>query len=210
MNLRPIVVTFMLVAVVGCSLLKKKEEDAGAPEEPKTAVVEAGPADAGGPTLAAKNAADIVRFPSGEVAMSDLAAKTTAIVIAKTGCKSGNAVGTLPKGTDVAEVAAYDDCYLVTFLDPKAPADRVAGWITKDAFGTPTAIVAVVKDAGVVDAGKPVLKCVAPQIAVAMGGDPVCHKKCTTDADCSAVKGACVVGAAATVGGKAVHVCNNQ
>ncbi len=69
---------------------------------------------------------------------------------------------------------------------------------------------AVVADAGavaVVDAGKPALKCGTNQVAVVLGVEPTCRKKCTTDADCTgAVKGSCGL-AAAAVGGKATHVC---
>jgi len=213
------VVFASVVVLFGCP--KKKGDEAGdaaaeAAAEP-AAAADAAPA-ANAPS--AKNTADVARFP-GEQAIANEAAKTASVAIARTSPKGGNTVATLKVGTDVTKIATFQEQFLVTFADPKDAASTLMGWLGKEAF---VAVVirdggtdggdAGIKDGGAVDAsvdaGKVPLKCAANQIAVVLGAEPVCKKKCTVDKDCTGgAAGACGL-AAAEKGGKAVHVCVNE
>lgn len=213
---------FLFFAVVPCVALlagcpKKKDEgvDGGDDAAPAAAVE----VDAAGAVAApaAKNSADIARFPAGEKAVVDDAAKTLDLAQARTGPKSGGNVAVLKIGTDPFKIAEFQDCFLVTFADPKDATATLMGWIPKTAF-TAAAIrdagpLDAAVDAAVVDAGKPnpfaVAQCPAGQDGVNLGSGNVCRKKCTTDKDCKTPSpGACAN--AKHQLGKTARVCANE
>jgi hypothetical protein len=203
-----------IVVLTGCPKKKTEEVEAGSTEE-------AG-AEAPATTDAAPSA--VARFQA-ETKIENEAAKVASSTIARNAPKGGNTVATLKAQTDVTKIATYQDMFLVTFASPSDPTVTLMGWIGKEAF---TAVSwdggvrdggvtdgGAVKDGGivdagavaVVDAGKAPLKCAANQVAVVLGAEPTCRKKCVTDADCTGgAKGSCGL-AAAAVGGKATHVC---
>lgn len=218
------VVLASVVVLVGCPKKKKTDVvdgggggEAGA-EQP--AAADAAPA-AAGPT--AKNSADVARFP-GETTLDKEAAKTLSLAIARTAPKGGDAIATLKAGAEVTKLASFQDAFLVTFADPKDATSRaLLGWIGKEAFVAPVIADAGARDGGdagprdggvdaavTADAGKAPLKCAANHVAVVIGAEPVCKKKCATDGACAGgAKGSCGV-AAAEKSGKAVHVCLNE
>jgi hypothetical protein len=169
------------------------------------------------PVPDAKNKADVARFQA-ETAVSDDEAKPATFVNARTGPKSGGVVASLKPGTDVHKHAEYQDCFLVTFQDPKDASSTLMGWIEKSSFtwvapkdaGAKDAAVAdaaVAVDAAapaVVDAGAP--KCAANEALVTLSATKTaCKKKCTSDKDCKTAP--CEN---ATAGGKVVRVCTKD
>lgn len=222
-----------VVVLFGCPKKKGAEgadagEEAGA-EQPTAAGPDAAAAPPPPAAAAAKNTADVARFP-GETKIENEAAEIASTTIVRTAPKGGSVVTTLKPGADVTKIASFQDSLLVSFADPKEASSTLMGWVSKDAF-----VAAVISDAGmkdsgvdggprdggtdagpkdagavdaaaVVDAGKPALKCPAGQVGVLTGAEPVCKKRCSTDADCGGAKGACGP-AAAEKGGRAVQVC---
>jgi hypothetical protein len=199
--------------LAGCP---KKDGDADAAAEaaapdPDAAVVTA-PAEA--PVVPdAKNKADVARFQN-EVAVTDDEARPAAFVSARTSPKSGAVVASLKPGTDIHKHAEYQDCFLVSFPDPKDASTTLMGWIEKSSFtyvapkdaGPKDAAAgdAAAVDAGApapVDAGPP--KCPANEVLVTLSPTvTACKKKCKEDKDCKAPP--CAFGSSA---GKAVKVC---
>jgi hypothetical protein len=122
-----------LLLLAGCP---KKDGDADAAAEaaapdPDAAVVTA-PAEA--PVVPdAKNKADVARFQN-EVAVTDDEARPAAFVSARTSPKSGAVVASLKPGTDIHKHAEYQDCFLVSFPDPKDASTTLMGWIEKSSF----------------------------------------------------------------------------
>jgi hypothetical protein len=224
-----------LVVLSSCSLLKKKTDEADAAaaasdeagaEPATTAAADASEAP---PAPAAKNAADVARFQA-ETKVEDDGAKILTMAAVRAAPRAGATVATLKPGSDVTKVSTYQDAFLVTFADPKDASVTLMGWIGKESFAAVVvtdgglreggldggAADAGPKDAGppiadaghaAVDAGKPALKCAANQVAVLVGAEPSCKKKCAVDKDCAGgAAGACAL-AAAAAGGKAVRVC---
>lgn len=211
--------SLLLVSVLSCAALilgcPKKKDDGGDASadaavvavEPPAAVVDAG-VPATPVAVNAKNVAEVARFPA-ETVITDDEAKLAQITPARTSPKTGNVVATLKPSSDVTKLAEYQNCYLVTFADPKDATVTLMGWIGKEYFTAP----AIVKtdagaklDAGAVvvpDAGPAKLTCATGQTAVVLSKDPICKKKCTKDADCKA--GACAN--ASVQGGGVARVC---
>lgn len=155
--------------IFGCSLLKKKNKDAGAEEDPPVA---------NAPTITvtgsgAKNEKDVLRYASETKIADEPATIGRDGTKAKTFPASGADVATLSKGTTVVKIAKYFSTgVLVTFDDPTTgDGTKLMGWIAPEALAAPavaqtaapvftataakTVVDAGVKtaDAGVVDAG---------------------------------------------------------
>ena len=196
--------------IVGC---KKKDDgaaDAADDAPAPVAVVDAAPA-----VPAAKNNADIARFPAAEKALADDDQKILdPFTQARTGPKQGAVVANLKAGTDPFKIAEFQDSILVQFPDPKDANTQLMGWIPKAAFTKITVFDAGIKDAAVVDAAAIVvgglLKCPAGQEAIVnIGTAALCRKKCTVNTDCKTPSvNACV--AASTNQGKIAKVCANE
>lgn len=185
-----------LLLLAGCPK-KGGDADADAAAEAAAPEPEAGaaaPPDAP-PVPDAKNKADVARFQN-ETAIADDESKPATYVSARTSPKSGSIVASVKPGTDVHKHAEYQDCYLVTFPDPKDPSTTLMGWIEKSSFTYVAPKDAGVKDAATdaapapvdagaaaVDAGPP--KCAATEALVTLSAtSTLCKKKCTKDADC--------------------------
>ena len=182
-----------LLLLAGCP---KKGGDADAAAEAAAPdPAEAGAAATNAPPVPdAKNKADVARFQN-ETAISDDETKPANFVNARTSPKGGSVVASLKPGTDVHKHAEYQDCFLVTFADPKDANTTLMGWIEKTSFTwvapkdagpkDAAAADAAPVDAGavVVDAGPP--KCAATEALVTLSAaSTLCKKKCTKDADC--------------------------
>lgn len=180
-----------LLLLAGCP---KKDGDADAAAEAAAPEPEAGAAPANAPPVPdAKNKADVARFQN-ETAISDDDSKPANFVNARKSPKTGAIVASLKPGTDVHKHAEYQDCYLVTFADPKDANTTLMGWIEKSSFtyvapkdagAKDAATDAAPVDAGavVVDAGPP--KCAATEALVTLSAtSTLCKKKCTKDTDC--------------------------
>lgn len=179
--------------------------EAAAPDPDATAAAPAAP-----PVPEAKNKADVARFQN-ETAVADDETKPVSFVSARTSPKGGTVVATLKPGTDIHKHAEYQDCFLVTFADPKDANTTLMGWIEKSSFtyvapkdaGPKDAAAAdAAADAGAakVDAGPP--KCAANEALVTLAAGQVCKKKCKEDKECKAPP--CAMASSA---GKAVKVC---
>jgi len=201
------VVGSWVTLLLGCP---KKKDDT-----PEAGVEEAGVADAAPPPAvpaapAAKNSAEVARFPA-EKPLADDAEKTADLFTqAKTGCKSGNNVALIRSGTDPFKVAEFQDCILVTFPDPKDAATTLMGWIPKAAFTLAAPRDAGARDAAL-DAAAVAGKCPAGQESVVnvAGGSGTCRKRCSADKDCKTpTAGACQN--ASTAAGKIARVCANE
>ena len=162
----------------------------------------------------AKNSAEVARFPA-EKPIADDDAKTLDIAQARTGPKSGNNVAMVKAGSDPFKIAEFQDCFLVTFPDPKDAASTLMGWIPKAAFTT--VLVHDVHDAGPKDASSDAagvvapVKCPAGQETVVnvVGAAGVCRRKCTADKDCkNPAPSACQT--ATTLANKVTKVCVNE
>lgn len=210
------VVGSCITLLLGCP--KKKDDGADAGDE--AGAVAVAPAVDAAPVPVApvgKNAADVARFPAEKPLADDDAKILDPFTQAKSGCKSGALVAAVKLGTDPFKVAEFQDCFLVTFPDPKDPAGNLLGWIPKSSFVGAPLRDAGVKDATtdgpVVDAAVAVLplgKCPAGQEAVNIANlQGLCRRKCSTDKDCkNPVANACA--AAATFTGKITKVCANE
>jgi hypothetical protein len=145
--------------VVGCGLLKKKN-DAGTDEQP--------PANAPTVTVTgsgAKNEKDVLRYASETKIAEEPATVGKDGVKARTFPASGAEVATLSKGTTVVKIAKFfSTAVLVLFDDPTtADGTKLMGWIPPEALAAPAATGAtaapvftapkVVVDAGPKDAG---------------------------------------------------------
>jgi hypothetical protein len=138
----------VLYLCAACSLLKKKEEDAGADAAPAAAAPDAAaePAAAAEPT--AKNAAQVGRFPSETKIAAEKAKVVADVTVARESPGSGPAVATLKKDVEVTKFAQRGtDFFLVTFADPKDASSTLMGWIPDEAFkATPAAPATCPKD----------------------------------------------------------------
>jgi hypothetical protein len=194
-----------LFVLAGCPKKTSDADAAATTEEASTvAVVEAGPV---APT--AKNANDVARFGTDAPIANEQAKILAAFAQAHTSPRGGTLVATLKPGTDVTKIASHqNDSFLVTFADPKDANSVLMGWVGHEAFSPTLILDAGPRDAAIDAAVR--LVCAAGTIAVFLGGDTICKKKCNADKDCpNALAGSCVLGATGGPGGKAVHVCNN-
>jgi hypothetical protein len=184
----------VMMFVVSCSgLLKKKDEDAGAPEAGVTEVAaDAAPAPA--PAALASNEGDVARFPD-ETKLADVRATLLRTYNVREAPPNGTLVVGLNKGTAVTQLASRDKFFLIAFDDPRAPGTKLMGWVHRDAFS------AVVQDAGP-------LVCPTGEIAL-FGDTPFCGKLCAVDSECPTGQ-ACKGSANKLTAGKAgepVQVC---
>src|SRR4051812_32435911 len=185
-----------LAGMVGCGLLKKKDEaDAGDDAAVAEVAVDAAPPPAAAPIAA--NVDDVARFPD-EKSLDNAAA-----TIQRNGTNVreipavGKVVATLAKGGTVTQVASRGTAILVVFENPKDQ-KKLMGWVGQEAFtAAPT-----------VEAGGKALVCTAPDVPLTRDG-PFCGRVCTADTDCpagQACKGAANRFANAKLG-DAVRVC---
>ncbi len=183
-----------MMFVVSCSgLLKKKDEDAGAPEAGVTEVA-ADAAPEPTPAALASNEGDVARFPD-ETKLAGVNATLLRTYNVREAPPNGTLVVGLNKGTSATQIASRDKYFLITFDSPTNPGTRLMGWVHRDAFS------AVVQDAGP-------LTCPAGEIAL-FGDTPFCGKLCTLDSECPAGQ-ACKGSANKLAAGKAgapVQVC---
>ncbi len=161
------IVPLVLCAVTGCP---KKKGDAGdAASDAPVAATDAVPA---GPE--ASNADAVARFPDEAPIDRQAATLQWAANNARKTPQSGDIVATLPKGTNVIQIASHDKFILVTFDDPKNAGQRLMGWVIKDAFSAQAAVRPLPKGT-----------CPAGQTAL-VGDETFCGKVCKVDADCVA------------------------
>lgn len=209
-----VVVGSCVTLLLGCP--KKKEDVPEAGAEEAGAVDAAPPPPAVPAAPAAKNSAEVARFPAEKPLVDDAEKTADLFTQAKTGCKSGNNVALIKSGTDPFKIAEFQDCILVTFPDPKDAATSLMGWIPKAAFTLAAPRDAGVRDAAIdaaIDAAVALVpgKCPAGQESVVnvAGGAGVCRKKCAADKDCrNPTLNACA--AATTSAGKVTKVCANE
>ncbi len=170
----------LLALLASCDALKNKlkgaSADADAGEDAAVVVVAEVPDSAPPPAVLpiGANEDDIARFPD-EVPLD-----TPATVLRPSNVRVVPAVGALvlalPKGTVVTQRAQREKFFLVSFDDPKTPGQKLAGWVTQDAF----AAVVAASDAGV----KP-LTCTAPDIPL-FSDFAFCGRACAKDTECPA------------------------
>ncbi len=178
----------LLTTASGCDQLKKKlgkgagaDGGAVATAEADASTAAAAAAADGGAVAAAepapKNAAGVARF-GNENALDTAATIKRAGVRVTTAIPTGTEVATLAAGTAVKQVAERGGFYRITFADPKAPADRLTGWVDKLAFVEATAPAAA-------KTKKPI-KCTGGTVLA--GSDenatPTCSKPCSDDKEC--------------------------
>jgi hypothetical protein len=139
---------------VGCKLLNKGDDaaEAGSDASAPVAVVEdAAPAPAPAAPVAAANAGQVGRFKD-ETAMNE-PATTASAGSAQVAPGTSREVAFLKAGTAVTKIAQRredalkTDYFLVTFTDPKNPAQVLMGWISANAFKA-SAVVVPTGDAG--------------------------------------------------------------
>ncbi len=201
-------------------------EDAAA--EAAAALVTPPVMEAGTAEPAAKNAADVARFPGETRVADDDATLADALTAARTAPKVGSVVAQLKAGSEVMKIAEYQDSVLIAFADPKDEKATLMGWVPKGGFvADSTGRDGGTKDGGLrdggakdggaadaaapaVDAGaKPAAKCGAGEEQVVLAAGPVCKKKCSKDADCK-TKGAGACAPANTPSGKVARVCGSE
>jgi hypothetical protein len=184
-------VTAILVAVTGCP--RKKVDTADAGLDGATAAIDAAPA---GPE--ATNEADVAHFPD-ETKLDRVAASTEAHATnVRKSPPNGAVITSLPKGTNVVQLAQHEKFFLISFDDPKDATKRLEGWVIQDAFNaTPTP-------------KKPSPPCPAGQTLLLADQD-FCGHICKTNKDCPAGQ-ACsgqanIVSADGKIG-EAVNTCS--
>src|SRR4051812_21621272 len=184
-----------LVGMIGCGLLKKKDEADAGEDAAVAEVVDAAPPPAAAPITA--NVDDVARFPD-EKALDNAVA-----TILRNGTNVreipgvGKVVATLAKGGTVTQVASRGTAILVVFENPKDQ-KKLMGWVDAQSFTA----------APVSDAGIKVLTCIAPDVALISDG-AFCGRICAAGTDCPAGQ-ACKGAANKFTNGKfgdAVRVC---
>lgn len=145
--------------LLGCPLLKKKQQDAAVEDEPPISNAPTVTVTGSG----AKNEKDVLRY-ANETKLEDEAATIGKDgTLAKTFPGSGGEVATLSKGTAVVKIAKYFSTgVLIVFDDPTtADGTKLMGWVGPASLATPTAPPAATTVAPVhivpkvvVDAGK--------------------------------------------------------
>ncbi len=147
------------------------------------------------------NAADVKRFDDETKMTSRTTSKLTTSTMNVRKSPGGELITTLPKDTEVTQLAKRADYYLIEFVDLSDATKHEMGWIYKDAFykGEATAATGTGAMGGATDklsAGsttKPAanakaapLACTAPMVRAATDSE-FCAKPCTTDGDCKPI-----------------------
>ncbi len=153
----------MLCVLAGCP----KKPGAGADA---SSDAEAGAADATVAGPEAVNAQTVAHFPDETVIDHQAATVQWSANNIRKSPPSGEIVATLPKGTNVVQIAGHDKYALVTFDNPKNASERLMGWVIKDAFNPPGIVV-------------PKGPCPAGQTQL-VGDEIFCGKVCKADGDC--------------------------
>jgi hypothetical protein len=183
--LTPFVCVLALV-LAGCPKKKGDASDASADAE-------AGAAAATAPGPEASNVDAVARFPDETAIDHQAATLLWAANNVRKAPPSGEIIATLPKGTNVIQLASHDKYALVTFDNPKTSGERLMGWVIKDAFNAQGIVV-------------PKGPCPAGQTQL-LGDEIFCGKVCKADTDCPG--GSACTGTAQTVlhdGGPGVPV----
>jgi hypothetical protein len=174
---RVLTVLPLLALLASCDAIKNKLKGAGADagDDAATAIAEV-PDSAPPPAIQpiGANENDVARFPD-EVPL-DTPATVQRVANVRVVPAVGALVAALPKGTTVTQRAQREKYFLVSFDDPKTPGQKLAGWVTQDAF---SAVVST-SDAGV----KP-LTCTAPDIPL-FSDVAFCGRACAKDSECPA------------------------
>ena len=157
-------VPFLICALTACP--KKKVDASDAAAEASVAATDAAPA---GPE--ATNADAIARFPDETPIDHQAATVQWASNNARKSPPSGDVVATLPKGTNVVQIASHDKYILITFDNPKNAGERLEGWVLKDVFSAQPAVL-------------PKSACPAGQTLL-QGDETFCGKICKVDTDCA-------------------------
>ncbi len=162
-------VVFVMCALVfvlaGCPKKNGGAADAAA-DGATAAMLDAAPA---GPEAA--NVDAIARFPDESAIDHQAATLQWSANNARKAPPSGAIVATLPKGTNVVQLAAHDKYVLVTFDNPKNASERLMGWVIKDAFSAQQVVV-------------PKGPCPAGLVQL-LGDEVFCGKVCKVDTDCA-------------------------
>lgn len=167
----------LLALLASCDALKNKLKGASADAGEDASVVVAEVPDSAPPPVVlpiGANENDVARFPD-EVPL-DTPATVQRLSNVRVVPAVGALVVALPKGTTVTQRAQREKFFLVSFDDPKTPGQKLAGWITQDAFSA----VLATSDAGV----KP-LTCTAPDIPL-FSDFAFCGRACAKDTECPA------------------------
>jgi len=135
-RLRALVPAFVLAGVAVLAVGCRKKVDATTDAGDEAGAAASGAVDAA--AAEATNEADITRFPDETKVDKVVAATEANLTNVRKAPVNGAIITTVPKNTNVTELAQKDKAFLVTFDDPKNASQKLMGWISKDAF-TPTA-----------------------------------------------------------------------
>jgi hypothetical protein len=161
----------IVVALVGCNLLKKGGADAGEDAAADAAVAEATDAAVvpeAGPVASNEN--DVARYPD-ETKIENVPATIQRTSYVREAPISGKPIVQVTKDQAVTEIGARGDYFLVV-LDTGGK--TLMGWVHKDSF-TPMPAHQAIKTP----------TCKAPDFAV-FADQPLCARPCTADANCAA------------------------
>jgi len=181
----------LALLLAGCP----KKSGAGADASADAEAGAAADATAAGPE--AVNVDAVARFPDETAIDHQAATVQWATNNVRKSPPSGEVIATLPKGTNVVELATHDKYALITFDNPKNASERLMGWIVKDAFNPQSAVL-------------PKGPCPTGQTQL-LGDEIFCGKVCKADSDCPG--GSACTGTAQTVlhdggAGTAVKNCS--
>ncbi len=179
----------LAILLAGCPNKKGDASDAAADAGAVDATIAAAPE--------AANSEAIAHFPDETAIDHQAATLQWAKNNARKAPPSGEIIATLAKGTSVVQIATHDKYMLITFDNPKNPSERLMGWVIKDAFNPPGAVV-------------PRGPCPPGQTQL-LGDEIFCGKVCKLDTECPA--GQACTGTAQTVlrdggGGGTVKDCS--
>lgn len=120
-------------ALLGCPLMKKPGENAdGGPAASASALVEAGPPAAAGPT----NDSEVTHYPDQAAGNNEtLTTRMTATARTEASSTGGKVVTTLKPGTATQKMADHEGFELVTFPDPSNAGQTLEGWVNHLDFG---------------------------------------------------------------------------
>jgi hypothetical protein len=123
-------------AASGCSLLKKRQADAGADGGLPT--VEPVATSAAGPSTGAKNEASVLRYPTETKVDNETATIGRDLAKVRTFPGTGGEVATLGKGTSVVVLAKYFATGVLVLFDDPAATDgsKLLGWLPPEALAS--------------------------------------------------------------------------
>ncbi len=141
--------TLALLALLALGACKKKPPEVADAGE-SAAVADTPDANAADPVTT--NGANVARF--GDEVKID---KVVAVVLSNNAQvredpAGGKLFATIPKGASVTQLAEHEGHILVVFDNPKAPSEKLSGWVGKDIF-TASAVHAAPKGDGGAAAG---------------------------------------------------------